>query len=129
MRQTQVDTATADSTGLRFATPLAFRAPLAVRVGTAAGDVVRQVTIDRREQTVRIDGLPGPPTMVAFDDDNAVVKSLDFDQPTAWLATLLDATPAPVAAGLGHRAAWRSGRPTPSPARRWSRRRAGPTTS
>jgi aminopeptidase N len=89
VRQTQTDTATADSTGLRFAVPLAFRAPVAVRVGTAADDVVRRVTIDRREQTVRIDGLAGPPTMVAFDDDNAVVKTLDFAQPTAWLAALL----------------------------------------
>ncbi len=89
VRQTQTDTATADSTGLRFAVQLAFRAPLAVRVGTAAGDVVRRVTIDRREQILRIDSLPGPPTMVAFDDENAIVKTLAFDQPTAWLAALL----------------------------------------
>ncbi|HKT60762.1 MAG TPA: M1 family aminopeptidase [Gemmatimonadales bacterium] len=89
VRQTQVDTATADSTGRRFAVPLAFRAPIAIRVGTEAGDQVRRVTIDRREQTVRIDRLPGPPTMVAFDDGNAVVKTLEFEQPTAWLATLL----------------------------------------
>jgi aminopeptidase N len=89
VRQTQVDTARADSTGLRFATPLAFRADLAVRVGTAKGDVVRRVTIDRREQTVRLDGLPGAPTMVAFDDENAVLKTLSFDQPTPWLAELL----------------------------------------
>jgi HEAT repeat protein len=27
--------------------------------------------------------------MVSFDDENAVVKTLDFPQPTAWLATLL----------------------------------------
>ena len=40
VRQTQVDTATADSTGPRFATPLVFRAPIDIRVGTAAGDVV-----------------------------------------------------------------------------------------
>jgi len=93
VRQTQVDTATADSTGLRFATPTVFRAPLAIRVGTAGGDVVRQVTIDRREQTVRIDSLPGPPTMVAFDDADAVVKTLVFDQPTSWLAALLERHP------------------------------------
>jgi aminopeptidase N len=92
VRQTQVDTATADSTGLRYATPLVFRAPVAIRVGTARGDVVQRVTIDRREQTVRLD-LPGPPTMVAFDDDNAVVKTLAFDQPTAWLASLLERHP------------------------------------
>jgi aminopeptidase N len=89
VRQTQVDTATADSTGLRFAVPLAFRAPVAVRVATPAGDVVRRFTLDRREQTLRIDSLPGAPTMVAFDDENAVVKTLAFEQPTPWLATLL----------------------------------------
>jgi aminopeptidase N len=89
VRQTQVDTAKADSSGFRFVTPPAFRAHLAVRVGTAGGDVVRRVAIDRREQTIRIEGLPGAPTMVAFDDDNAVLKTLAFHQPTAWLATLL----------------------------------------
>ncbi|HET9727342.1 MAG TPA: M1 family aminopeptidase, partial [Gemmatimonadales bacterium] len=89
VRQTQVDTATADSTIRRFAVPPAFQAPIAIRVGTGADDRVERVIIDRREQTVRIDSLPGPPTMVAFDDANAVVKTLDFEQPTAWLATLL----------------------------------------
>ena len=93
VRQTQVDTAAADSTGLRFRTPLVFRAPVALRVGTASGDVVRRVTLDRREQTIRIGDLPGPPTMVAFDDDNAVLKTLAFEQPTAWLATLLERHP------------------------------------
>ena len=93
VRQTQVDAATADSSAVRFVTPLAFRAPIAIRVATPQGDVVRQVTIDRREQTVRIDSLPGPPTMVAFDDANAVVKTLVFDQPTAWLAALLERHP------------------------------------
>ncbi len=90
VRQTQVDTATADSTGLRFETPLAFRAPIAVRVGTPSGDVVERVVIDRREQTVTIRGVRAPPTMVVFDAGNAVVKTLDFEQPTAWLAALLD---------------------------------------
>ena len=89
VRQTQVDTMTADSTGFRFTVPLAFRATITIRVGTAAGEIVRRVTVDRREQTVRIDSLPAAPTMVAFDDDNAVLKTLDFAQPTAWLATLL----------------------------------------
>jgi aminopeptidase N len=89
VRQTQVDTATADSAGRRFVVPSVFRAPIAIRVGTQAGDLVHRVTLDHREQTVRIDSLPGPPTMVAFDDANAVVKTLDFQQPTAWLATLL----------------------------------------
>lgn len=31
--------------------------------------------------------------MVSFDDENAVVKTLDFPQPTAWLATLLQRHP------------------------------------
>ena len=93
VRQTQTDTATADSTGLRYATPLVFRAPVTIRVGTSAGDVVRQVTIDRREQRVLIDRLPAAPTMVAFDDSNAVLKSLAFEQPTPWLATLLERHP------------------------------------
>jgi HEAT repeat protein len=31
--------------------------------------------------------------MVAFDDENAVVKTLEFEQPTPWLATLLATHP------------------------------------
>ncbi len=93
VRQTQTDTATADSAGFRFATPLAFRAPLAIRVGTARGDVVRRVTIDRREQRVLIDDLPAAPIMVAFDDASAVLKTLAFEQPTPWLAALLERHP------------------------------------
>jgi aminopeptidase N len=93
VRQTQRDTATADSTGIRFSVPQAFRAPITVRVGTAGGDVVARVTIDRREQVVRIEGVRSAPTMVSFDDENAVVKTLDFPQPTAWLATLLQRHP------------------------------------
>jgi aminopeptidase N len=89
VRQSQRDTATADSAGVRYTVPLAFRAPMAIRVGTAAGDVVGRVVIDRREQTVRIDGVASRPTMVVFDDRNEVLKTLDFDQPTPWLATLL----------------------------------------
>jgi aminopeptidase N len=89
VRQTQRDTATADSTGARFTVPAAFRAPVAIRVGTAAGDLVHRVVIDRREQTVRIAGVATRPTMVVFDDDNAVLKTLEFVQPTGWLGTLL----------------------------------------
>jgi hypothetical protein len=89
VRQTQRDTAAADSSGFRFSTPEVFRAPLAIRVGTAAGDVVVRTTIDRREQTIRVESLHGPPTMVVFDDEDAVVKGLTFDQPTAWLANQL----------------------------------------
>jgi aminopeptidase N len=89
VRQVQVDTATADSTGLRFETPLAFRAPVTIRIGSAAGDTSVSAVIERREQGVKIEGLRGPPTMVVFDDEDAVVKTLAFDQPTAWLAAEL----------------------------------------
>jgi aminopeptidase N len=89
VRQTQQDTATADSTGLRYSVPLAFRAPVAIRIGNAGGDVVRRVVIDRREQAVRIDGVSRPPTMIVFDDENAVLKTLAFEQPTVWLAEQL----------------------------------------
>jgi aminopeptidase N len=91
--QTQRDTSHADSTGLRFVTPSVFRMPVTIRIGTAAGDVVRRVELDAREQTVAIDGVGSPPTMVVFDDGNAVLKTLDFDQPTAWLATQLARDP------------------------------------
>jgi aminopeptidase N len=90
VRQTQVDTAKADSTGLRFETPLVFRAPVVIRVGTASGDVVARTVIDRREQQVTIDGVRSRPIMVVFDEDNAVVKTLEFEQPTTWLAAMLE---------------------------------------
>jgi aminopeptidase N len=93
VRQTQQDTATADSTGVRFSVPQAFRAPMVIRVGTDTGDVVTKVTIDRREQVVRVEGVRSTPTMVSFDDENAVVKTLNFPQPTPWLATLLERHP------------------------------------
>jgi aminopeptidase N len=93
VRQTQQDTASADSTGVRFTVPQAFRAPIAIRVGTDTGDVLARVTIDRREQVVRVEGVRTPPTMVSFDDDDAVVKTLEFPQPTAWLAALLQRRP------------------------------------
>jgi len=87
VKQTQVDSSKADSSGLRFTTPDVFRMPLAIRVGTSTGDVVRRVTINAREQTIKIDSLSGAPTMVVFDDGDAVLKTLNFDQPTSWLAT------------------------------------------
>ena len=93
VRQTQTDTASPGPDGVRFSTPQAFRAPVAIRVGTPTGDVVTRVVIDRREQAVRIEGVRGAPTMVVFDDENAVVKTLAFQQPTGWLATLLQRHP------------------------------------
>jgi aminopeptidase N len=93
--QTQVDTGAARTgpgadSAVRYTTPSAFRATVAVRVGVrGAPDVVREVAIDRREQTVVIDGVASAPTMVVFDDGNRVLKTLDFEQPTAWLAAQL----------------------------------------
>ncbi|HEV8125646.1 MAG TPA: M1 family aminopeptidase [Gemmatimonadales bacterium] len=95
VQQTQVDTNKADTSyaGLRFTTPPVFRMPMTVRVGTASGDVVRNVSLDAREQTIRIDSLPAEPTMVIFDDGNRVLKKLTFEQPTAWLAAQLQKDP------------------------------------
>ena len=94
VRQIQTDTAMADSSGSgRFTTPAVFRAPVAIRVGTSQGDIVARAVIEAREQTVRVEQLPEPPTMVVFDDDNAVLKTLDFHQPTPWLANLLHRHP------------------------------------
>ncbi|HET8648707.1 MAG TPA: M1 family aminopeptidase [Gemmatimonadales bacterium] len=89
VQQTQRDTATADSTGLRYTTPAVFHMPLTVRVGTAHGDVVAHDSLHSADQTFFIDSLPGAPTMVVFDDDDAILKTLKFDQPTAWLAEML----------------------------------------
>ena len=93
IRQTQQDTLKPDSTGLRFTVPAVFHAPLEVRVGTAQGDVTQRVELDAREQTVTIPGVASVPTMVIFDDGDAVLKSLDFPEPTAWLATQLARDP------------------------------------
>ncbi|MBA3658298.1 MAG: HEAT repeat domain-containing protein [Gemmatimonadales bacterium] len=93
VRQAQVDTAAADSTGARVVTPAVFRAPLTVRVGTREGDVVANVMIDRRQQEVRIGGVRSPPTMIVFDDGSRILKTLAFAQPTAWLAAQLARDP------------------------------------
>ena len=93
VRQTQTDTVAPDTGGVRFTTPAVFRAPVAVRVGTSKGDIVARAVIEAREQTIRIENVPEPPTMVAFDDENAVLKTLTFHQPTPWLANLLHRHP------------------------------------
>ena len=93
VRQTQTDTATADSTGLRFTTPAVFRMPVTVRVGTAAGDTSARAELTQREQTIVVDGVRSAPTMVIFDDGNTILKKLTFDQPTAQLATQLARDP------------------------------------
>jgi aminopeptidase N len=93
VRQTQVDTTRADSTGFRFTTPQVFRGPVTLRVGTAAGDVRRRVQLDRREQVIRIAGVKSPPNMIVFDENNALLKTLTFEQPTRWLVTQLSRDP------------------------------------
>ncbi len=105
VRQTQADTAKADSTGLRYSTPAVFRGQVSVRVATARGDVRSRVMLDQREQVLRIEGLRSAPTMVVFDEDNALLKSLTFEQPTAVAGDAAGPRPQPVESGLGHRAA------------------------
>ncbi|MBA2626937.1 MAG: DUF3458 domain-containing protein [Gemmatimonadales bacterium] len=93
VKQTQVDTATADSTGLRYTTPAVFRMPVTIRVETAGGDVVRTIQLVAREQTVTIDSVRSAPSMVIFDDGNRILKRLSFEQPTAQLAAQLARDP------------------------------------
>ena len=94
VRQAQVDTLAADSTGLRFTVPAAYRMPLTVRIGKAGGDVVSHVDLTEREQTIHITGVSSAPTMIVFDENNTILKTLAFDQPTAWLVTQLQRDPA-----------------------------------
>ena len=76
----------ADSTGLRFVVPLVVPRAVAIRVGTAAGDVVRRVMIDRREQTVRIDGVRSRADDGRLRRRQRRGEALAFEQPTPWLA-------------------------------------------
>jgi aminopeptidase N len=89
VQQTQQDSSKADSTGLRYTTPAAFRMPVSVRVGTAAGDVTARALLNQRQDTIVLRNVKSAPTMVIFDDGNTILKRLTFDQPTAWLATQL----------------------------------------
>jgi aminopeptidase N len=93
VRQVQEDSLRADSTGFRITTPLAFTGPIAVWVSTAKGDVRRRIQLERREQVVRISGVRAPPSMVVFDETNAMLKSLTFEQPTSMLAAQLARDP------------------------------------
>ena len=93
VQQMQQDSSKVDSTGLRYTTPQAFQMPVTVRVGTAAGDVVVRAQLGRRQDTIVVRDVKQPPTMVIFDDGNAILKRLTFDQPTAWLATQLARDP------------------------------------
>jgi len=90
VRQTQRDTLKADSAGMRYVVPEAFRMPVTVRVGVGSGpDITRTSWIKQREDTIVVDGVATAPTMVVFDDGNHILKNLTFDQPTAQLATQL----------------------------------------
>ncbi len=93
VKQTQVDTATADSTGLRFTTPQVFRMPVTVKVGTTQGERALATDLDAREQTIVVDSVMSAPTMVIFDDGNTILKKLTFEQPTTQLATQLRQDP------------------------------------
>jgi aminopeptidase N len=90
--------------------PAVYHMPVTIRVGTAHGDVIATARLDARRQTIMVDSVPSAPTMVAFDDEDGIYKTLTFPQPTAWLATLLARDPSPVqtswaAQQLGLRAA------------------------
>ena len=93
VKQTQQDDGKADSTGFRYITPEVFRMPVTIRVGTDSGDVVARAMLNQREQTVTVPNVMSAPTMVVFDDGNNILKTLDFDEPTAWLATQLKSDP------------------------------------
>jgi aminopeptidase N len=93
VKQTQRDSAPADSTAPKYETARVFRMPVTIRVGTPGGDVVRRVELGAREQTIDLPGLAGAPTMVVFDDGNTILKELSFDQPTPWLASQLRRDP------------------------------------
>jgi aminopeptidase N len=90
--QTQTDSGRAD-TAAHFATPQVFRMPVTIRVGTPRGDLVQHAWVDARTDTIAVGPLPGAPSMVVFDDGNTILKRLDFDQPTSWLATQLRRDP------------------------------------
>ena len=89
-RQTQRDSLKADSSGMRFVIPETFTMPVTIRVGTASGDIVHRAWIRQREDTIVVDNVASEPTMVVFDDGNRILKTLEFDQPTVWLATMLE---------------------------------------
>jgi aminopeptidase N len=94
VEQTQRDTLKADSAGMRYVVPETFTMPVTVRVAVAGGrDVVRTSWIRQRVDTIAIDGVASEPTMIVFDDENRILKRLEFDQPTPRLATQLRADP------------------------------------
>ena len=94
VEQTQRDTLKADSAGMRYVVPETFTMPVTVRLAVAGGkDIVRSSWIRQRVDTIVVDGVPSAPTMIVFDDENRILKTLTFDQPTAQLATQLRGDP------------------------------------
>jgi aminopeptidase N len=97
VKQTQADSAAADTAGggPRFTTPAVFRMPVTIRIATSGGtaDLVRRFDLSAREQTLTIDSLSAAPTMVIFDDGNAILKRLTFEEPTPWLLAQLRRDP------------------------------------
>lgn len=89
VQQTQTDSFKVDSTGRLFSVPLVFRMPVSIRIGFTGGEMLYHGQIDARDQTINIDSVKTEPTMVVFDDSNRILKTLSFDQPTAWLANQL----------------------------------------
>ena len=66
-----------------------FQMPVTLRVGTAHGDVLASATLNAATQTLVVEHVTTPPTFVVFDDGDAIVKTLDFPQPTSWCVTAL----------------------------------------
>src|SRR5256885_6215936 len=93
VKQTQTDSAKADSTGLAFETPKVFRMPVTIRVGTVSGDVVRRVELAAREQTIEIPGLASAPTMAGFDDGDTNFNENKFGHPTPRVPAHLQTGP------------------------------------
>ncbi|HXC25314.1 MAG TPA: M1 family aminopeptidase, partial [Gemmatimonadaceae bacterium] len=69
--------------------PAVFHMPVTIRIGTQHGDVIAHATLNARTQTVVVDHVPSAPTMIVFDDHDGILKNLTFEQPTAWLVTML----------------------------------------
>ena len=89
VKQTQVDSFKVDSTGRLFSIPQVFRMPVTVRVGFAGRQRTQGFELMARQQTLVIDSVAAEPSMVVFDDGNHILKSLEFDQPVAWLVAQL----------------------------------------
>src|SRR5438128_1301700 len=66
VKQTQVDTATADSTGLKFTTPAVFRMPVTIRVGPVLERAVRDTSAAVRESALGALGELGGERAIAL---------------------------------------------------------------